>query len=348
MLLLALAPAALAAPPLDAVVLLRQGASTCAGAFVDADGTVATAYHCVASGGRPLVETRDGKEATGRVISVDVSADLAVVAVPDLAGTPWIPLRIEPPAVGEEVWALGHPYGSRPPGGFLTDTLRWSASSGIVSAVGPVALQISAPVNPGNSGGPVVDGDGRLVGVVSRRLSGDGLGFAARADLLAGAIADPDPMGPIGGTVALGLYSTVWGGEQGTIAGGGRLELAARDRVWADVAMAFPFQGRWDAVRFGEIAWVGAEARLGLRQRLFRGPFTTRIDVYGGAFQVQSLEGEPDLSLRPGRATGLGYGGGVSMPGFGLGADVAWVTAGGVGAPRWMLQLTWPGVIWIW
>ena len=65
MLTLALTSVALAAPPLDAVVLVRQGASTCAGAFVDAEGTVATAYHCVTAGGRPKITTRDGRDAVG-------------------------------------------------------------------------------------------------------------------------------------------------------------------------------------------------------------------------------------------------------------------------------------------
>ena len=62
--------------------------------------------------------------------------------------------------------AIGHPYGTRLPGGFMTGLLRWSTSEGVVSGVGPHAVQFTAPVNPGTSGGPVVEDEGRLVGVV--------------------------------------------------------------------------------------------------------------------------------------------------------------------------------------
>ena len=57
----------------------------------------------------------------------------------------------------------------------MEGTLRWSVVDGVVSSLGSQAMQISAPLNPGNSGGPVIGEDGELVGVVSRRLSGQGL-----------------------------------------------------------------------------------------------------------------------------------------------------------------------------
>src|SRR5687767_6063523 len=96
---------------LDAVVLVHQGSTTCAGAFVAAEGRVVTAYHCVAAGGRPRITTRAGESAVGRVAAVDRAADLAVIDVPALAGRPWLPVASAPPAPGEPVWALGHPLG---------------------------------------------------------------------------------------------------------------------------------------------------------------------------------------------------------------------------------------------
>ncbi len=173
---------ALAAPPQDAVVLLVQGPGTCAGAFVDDQGTVATAYHCVTVGGRPRVTTFDGREALGRVTRVDVRQDLALVEVPDLAGSPSIPLRDGPAEVGSRVQVIGHPFGARRPVGFVEGTLRWAVSEGVLSAVGSRSLQFTAPINPGNSGGPLLDEEGQLLGVVSRALGGAGIGFAARAE----------------------------------------------------------------------------------------------------------------------------------------------------------------------
>ena len=148
MLLNLLVAAALAAdaPPNDAVVLVVQGGATCAGAFIDDQGTVVTAYHCVCSGGRPRVETRDGRVAIGRVVGLAVRWDMALIEVPDLAGSAYLPVRRNAPAAGEPVRALGHPYGVSEPGGFLAGTLRWSVSQGIVSAVGPRAIQTTAPV----------------------------------------------------------------------------------------------------------------------------------------------------------------------------------------------------------
>ncbi len=66
------------APLLDAVVIVRQGSGLCAGAFMDDQGHVATAYHCVSAGGRPEIELRDGRRAVGRVVAWEARTDLAV------------------------------------------------------------------------------------------------------------------------------------------------------------------------------------------------------------------------------------------------------------------------------
>jgi S1-C subfamily serine protease len=123
----------------------------------------------------------DGKDAEKRttipsgktkVVAVHRSADLAVLDLSD-ASAQIDALRIDPvrlapashrPQVGEHAFAIGHPGGEEV--GVLTRTL----SDGIVSAVGRKAkqasfLQVTVPVNPGNSGGPLFDDDGRVVGV---------------------------------------------------------------------------------------------------------------------------------------------------------------------------------------
>ncbi|MCB9698258.1 MAG: trypsin-like peptidase domain-containing protein [Alphaproteobacteria bacterium] len=274
---------------LDAVVLLRQGRATCAGARVAPD-RVLTAYHCVASGGHPGIEERDGTRTVGQVSWVDRGADLALVDVP-ASDAPWLPVATAPPAPGEGVWALGHPGGADLPAGMYAGTLRWSVSWGVVSAVGPVALQTTAAVNPGSSGGPLVDEQGRVVGVVSRRLSGQSLGFAGRADLAQEALAGEERHGlsPIGGT---------WGGEifgasqdgltGGTLALGVRAEVALRDRVVVDGALLLPLAGDLSAARFGDVVSGLGEVRGGLRQRFGRGPWAASLDATGGIAAIQT------------------------------------------------------------
>jgi len=333
--------------PLDAVVLLEQGSATCAGAFVDAAGTVATAYHCVAHGGRPKITAHDGRSTIGRVVRVDPGMDLALVAAPELAGTPFLPLRMDPPPLGAVVRPIGHPYGSQLPAGFVEGTLRWSVSEGVVSAVGPRALQTTAPLNPGNSGGPIVDTEGRLVGVVSRRYAGDGIGFAGLAsgvqNLLDGG---GHGFGPLGGTLSTDVFLTAWEGGVGSIAVGGRLEASFRDRVILRAGAAIPISARWSVSRFqSEVRWAQFEATGGLRQRAFRGQWTSWLDAYGGIAYVQSLVPDPTyIFVNEGHWAPLA-GLALTVGGAGLDGTLAWVE----GDLQWRLSVTlrWPGTFWM-
>ena len=148
---------------------------------------VATAFHVVETG-RPLtVRTADGETRRGRAVAVDPDHDLAIVRVST-------PIEVDPLALADEaalvvgtpVAAIGHPYGG--PDADDSDVTRgllnWSLTEGVISAVGPANLQTSAPLNPGNSGGPLLTRDARVVGVVSAGM-GQNLGFVVRADHLA-------------------------------------------------------------------------------------------------------------------------------------------------------------------
>ena len=277
---------------MDAVVVVQLGSTLCAGAIVDPDGTVATAYHCVAPGGRPRLRTREGETTVGRVVAVDRGRDLAVIAAPELAGTAWLEPRGTAPEPGEWVAALGHPAGADLPLGFYEGTLRFSASQGIVSAVGSQSLQISAPVNPGNSGGPVVDARGRIVGVVSRRLAGQALGFAGRASHLMALLEQDTPrVGVVGGTVALEGALTAL--DLGTVALGPKLEVGVRDRVVVEASVSFPLSSRWTAARFGTSQFLRGEVHGGLRQRVGHGSWTTRIDGWAGMAMRETLTADP-------------------------------------------------------
>ncbi len=101
---------------------------------------------------------------------IDEANDLALVRIDtETSGIPLLPLAEELPRRGEAVLALGHPQ----------ETV-WSFTSGVVSALHNGAIQHDAALNPGSSGGPLVNQRGELVGVSSAKVFGDtdGVGFA--------------------------------------------------------------------------------------------------------------------------------------------------------------------------
>lgn len=174
---------------IDSVVSIHTGNGSVSGSqgsgFVyDSSGHIVTNQHVVA--GRDTVDIRfsRGDWRVGRVVGTDIYTDLAVVRVDDLPGyVDPLPVADQDPRRGVRVAALGNPLG-----------LEGSISHGIVSGVNrsmrtannfaiPDMVQTDAPVNPGNSGGPLVTMEGQVVGV-NRATQGDNIGFAVSADLV--------------------------------------------------------------------------------------------------------------------------------------------------------------------
>jgi len=160
------------------VVMLRgfdaAGRVTAQGSgFYFGPGRIATNYHVIegASTVRIIGPDGDTLAATTFAEVADAELDLAILpATPGHSGGLWLETLY--PDVGDRVWAYGSPKGLA---GTMTD--------GIVSAVrdrnGRTVLQISAPISPGSSGGPVLDARGRVVGVtVSSVRGGQNLNFA--------------------------------------------------------------------------------------------------------------------------------------------------------------------------
>jgi serine protease Do len=132
-------------------------------------------------GEQVAVTFADGRTAEGRVAGLDIDADLAMVEV-DTGGAPALGWADgAPPGVGTAVFALANPGGRglRVTFGFVSGVER--------SFRGPRGRRISgsvehtAPLLPGSSGGPIVDADGRLLGVNTNRL-GEGFYLAIPAD----------------------------------------------------------------------------------------------------------------------------------------------------------------------
>jgi hypothetical protein len=268
---------------LEAVVTVSTGPGLCAGVLIDDQGTVATAYHCVASGRRPHVGTRDGTETVGRIIRTSPRDDLAILAVPELAGRPYLALREDPLEQGEEVWALGHPYGmAADQSPALAGVLRWSVSRGIVSAVGTRVIQVDAAVNPGNSGGPVVDSQGRIIGITSRKLRADNIGFLAPAEALAELWVSEKRPFPVGGSYGVHLVALL-PTDFGTAPSlGVGMHVAFRDSLVFTANGAYALGANWMAAEQGSARWTGLEILGAGRIRVGRGRFSTSADLGGG------------------------------------------------------------------
>lgn len=160
----------------------RRGISGSGFALQDAS-LVATAAHVVVDLKAPLVIRTASASVEGRIALVDEKADLALLRVRQpVSPTAQSGLLLAPaaPITGQWAVVLGCPFGTSP-----------TATVGIVSALPGAVLeppelarrmQLNAAVNPGNSGGPVVDLNGRVIGVANATVTGgNGLGFAVPA-----------------------------------------------------------------------------------------------------------------------------------------------------------------------
>lgn len=149
------------------------------GFFISSEGYIVTNYHVLQDVKSVTVTMDNGKVLDAKVIGTDPKTDLALLKVDEPGDYPYVTFAKEPPNVGDWVVAIGNPYG-------LGGTVR----AGIVSAEGRDIgdrpydrfLQIDAPVNRGNSGGPTFNEQGQVVGVNTAIYSpsggNGGIGFA--------------------------------------------------------------------------------------------------------------------------------------------------------------------------
>ena len=219
-------PSVSAQPPLSAEVLAeraqkslvvvratdRTGSDSGLGTgFVIEGGLIATAHHVIGDGREIRVELPDGKLVP--VVEVYASSsrlDLAILKVADLQ-LPALTLSADDRTPqGREVVALGHPEG-----------FRNSIVSGVISGHqdidGVEMLQLAMSIERGNSGGPVLDRQGSVVGIVTRKSAlQDKLGFAVPVRLLRELKSDPNP-------VLMSRWSTIGAldPQQWTVVSGG-------------------------------------------------------------------------------------------------------------------------------
>ena len=159
--------------------IIKQGS----GFFISADGFAVTNNHVVESVGRVRITTGDGKAYPARVVGKDERTDIALIKVDGHNDFPFVKFAAGAPRIGDWVLAVGNPFG-----------LGGTVTAGIVSArgrdigEGPYDdfIQIDAPVNQGNSGGPTFNMMGDVIGVNTAIFTPSGgsvgIAFAVPAD----------------------------------------------------------------------------------------------------------------------------------------------------------------------
>lgn len=146
-------------------------------------GYVATNYHVVSSLTGPIaIMTANGQTHAGDIVGIDPENDLALLRSSSLE-IPSLPMRLDPPVLGELCVAIGSPLG-----------LRQTASIGIVSGISrqqrhpsgfviEEMLQTDASINPGNSGGPLVDSEGKVLGINTMGM-GETVNFSVSSETI--------------------------------------------------------------------------------------------------------------------------------------------------------------------
>jgi S1-C subfamily serine protease len=172
---------AIAEEAVESVVTVATSNSIGSGFFVYSSGYVVTNYHVIASNeGQVTVLTFDKQQLPATLVGKDGPRDLALLKV---EGT-FRPLELakdEELQVGEKVIAIGNPLG-----------LSFTVTEGIISAldrVGPSGeaeyVQTDVSLNPGNSGGPLIDTQGKVVGINNFKIaSAESLGFALKSSVI--------------------------------------------------------------------------------------------------------------------------------------------------------------------
>lgn len=156
------------------------------GFFISPNGYAVTCRHVIEKNGNHTAVMQNQEEYSISVISKSYEHDLALILVTTLQRTPYLEFR-DPFSMkaGEKVYAVGSSAG-------LQSTITDGVFTGIRKheTTEKRAVQFSAPVNPGNSGGPLIDKNGKVIGAVSWKLLSNngiqvsGIGFAVPSDYI--------------------------------------------------------------------------------------------------------------------------------------------------------------------
>jgi len=150
------------------------------------DGYVVTNYHVIQGADSIYLQNNKGDSFKAQVIHTDATKDLAILFIqdPEFKNRKKLPYSFKSAIsdLGEDIYTIGFPrdeavYGQ----GYLSSATGYAGDT--------ISYQISVPVNPGNSGGPVLDNKGNIIGIISGKQTGiDGAAFAIKTKTLLNAI----------------------------------------------------------------------------------------------------------------------------------------------------------------
>ena len=169
---------------IPSVVTIRTDISQGTGFIITNDGYVVTNYHVMEGANAAGIYTYDGEQHKVSLLGYDSELDIALLKIDGIYES----LKFENSDnvnVGEKVIAIGNPLG-----------LQFSVSEGIISAIHREGqnglnayIQTDAALNPGNSGGPLIDKEGKVVGINNFKIgSSESLGFALESDYIRQAV----------------------------------------------------------------------------------------------------------------------------------------------------------------
>ena len=152
------------------------------GFAISANGYLVTNYHVIKDADSVYVQNNKGDSFKSETIYIDPSTDIAILQITDpsfqvLSTLPYV-FKKSGADLGEDVFTIGYPkddivYGK----GYLSSSTGFGGDS--------IAYQVTIPVNPGNSGGPLMDNKGNIIGIISgKQTQADGAAFAVKSDFL--------------------------------------------------------------------------------------------------------------------------------------------------------------------
>jgi len=269
----------------------REGLGT--GFVVSADGLIATNAHVIGEGRPIAVEFADGKKYDATVVHAhDHKRDLAVIKI-DAKDLKALPLGDSDALKdGQAVVAFGNPKG-----------LRYSVVSGVVSGVreidGRKMVQLALAVEPGNSGGPLVDMQGRVQGIITLKgIVTDNLAFAGTVNDLKPLLQKPNPV-PMDAWVTIGaLAPDEWKSEMGArwTQRAGRVRVEEPGSGFGGRSICI-WQRKPPAMPFEVAVAVKLDDERGAAGLIFRHDGERHYGFYptGGKLRITRFEG-PDVS----------------------------------------------------
>ena len=172
---------------IKSVVTIKTDIAQGSGFVIASGGYVVTNQHVMEGANAATVITYDGKTHRVSLVGDDVTMDIALLKIDDTSYSPITLQDSNDVQIGEKVIAIGNPLG-----------LQFSVSEGIVSAINRAGenklndyIQTDASLNPGNSGGPLIDVDGKVIGMNNFKLTNsENIGFALESNYIKSTVND--------------------------------------------------------------------------------------------------------------------------------------------------------------